>query len=266
MKKFFALAFTLLLCFTTCMAVAACEKIEIEEISIVAPASTSIKAGETFMLEYTTVPEEAAEKIKVKWEISDETKLSYEDGEFTALTCGTVKVTASVKGNDATDEIELKVTAPEGFKEYSSTGYQLVYPSTWKSSTQGKLQTWTAANNTTNMNISTEELKASYFTAPASSYQAVIESTYGLMGFTVNFTQPVKVTKGKYLGVERVQVDYKYTLTAGSITTSIHQTQLIINNADANLSCVLTVTFQEKDFNEAAALLQDTIFSQFMPA
>ena len=266
MKKFFAFLFTLVLCFSTCMAVAACEKIEIEEISIVAPASTSIKAGETFALEFTTVPEEAAEKIKVKWEISDETKLSYKDGEFTALTCGNVKVKANVKGNEATDEIELKVTAPEGFKEYSSTGYRLVYPSKWTASKQGKLQTWTSSKETTNMNVSTEELNTSYFTAPASSFQSVIESTYGLMNITVNFKQPVTVKKDKYLGIERVRVDYLYTLTAAGTMMTIHQTQMIINNADADLSCILTVTFQERDFNEAAEELQDTIFSQFMPA
>ena len=266
MKKFFALAFTLLLCFATCMAVTACGDVSIEEISIVAPVSTQIKAGDTFTLEYTTVPEDAAEKVTVKWEISDETKLSYKDGEFTALTCGNVKVTASVKGNEATDEIDLKVTAPDGFTEYSETGYQLVYPSQWTPSKQGKIQTWTASNNTTNMNITTEDLNKSYFTAPASSFQTVIEATYGLLNFTVNFKQPVTVKKDKYLGIERVRVDYIYTLTAGTTTTSIHQTQMIINNADVNLSCVLTVTFQEKDFNEEAEQLQDTIFSQFMPA
>ena len=266
MKKIFAFIAAAMLCIT-CVAFTACgETVTIEEISIVAPASTEIKAGETFVLDYVTVPEETSESIKVDWEISDARRLSYENGEFTALTCGTVKVTASVKGSEATDEIELKVIAPEGYSEYSNTGYKLVYPSSWTSSAVGKVYTWTASNGTTSMNITTEDLNASYFTAPASSYQAVIESTYGLMGYTVNFVQPVTVKKSKYLGVERVQVNYIYTLTVAGSTATIHQTQMIINNSDTNLSCVLTVTFREENFNADAQQLQEMIFSQFMPA
>ena len=266
MKKFFAFVAAALLC-VMCVAFVACDEIvPIEEISIVAPASTSFKAGETFTLKCKTVPVEAAYKVTVKWEISDERKLSYKDGEFTALTCGTVKVTAHVKGNEATDEIELQVTAPDGFTEYSNTGYQLVYPSYWVASKQGKLQTWATPNGASNMNIVTEELNTHYFSAPASSFQALIESTYGLMGYTVNFTQPVKVTKSKYLGVERVRVEYLYSLKTAWTTTSMRQTQMIINNTDANLSCVLTFTFLEENFNETAMQLQETVFSQFMPA
>ena len=266
MKKFFAFVIAMMLCIT-CMALVACgERVSIEQINIVTPASTLIKAGESFTLEYTTVPEEAAEKVKVEWEISDESKLFYKDGEFTALTCGKVKVTAHVEGNKATDEIELRVTAPEGFTEYSITGYRLVYPSEWTLSKLGNIQTWTADNGTTNMNIATEELNTSYFSAPASSYQAVIESTYRLMGYIVNFVQPVQVKNSNYLGVERVQVNYQYNLTASGTTISIHQTQMIINNSNANLTCVLTITYRVENFNEAAEQLQETVFSQFMPA
>ena len=268
MKKVFAFILTAFLAIASCAVMSACKEdtVSVEEIKIVATEAKEYKAGETFTLSYTTVPEDAAEKITVNWNISDSQKLSYKDGSFTALTCGTVKVTASVKGGEATDEIELKVIAPDGFKEYSDTGYKLVYPSSWTSSALGKIQTWTAANGTTSMNVSTEELKESYFTATAASYQSVIETTYSLMGYTVNFTEPVSAKKATYLGVERVQVDYRYTLQISVITTTIHQTQLIINNTDENLSCILTVTFWEENFDEAAAKLQETVFSQFMPA
>lgn len=264
MKKIIALASALVLCIA-CVSLAACgeEKVSVDEISIVAPAATEYKAGETFTLDYITVPESAAEKVKVNWEISDSRRLSYNDGKFTALTCGTVKVTASVKGCEATDEIELKVTAPEGFKEYSGTGYSLVFPSNWNKTTVMGITTWTAGNGTTNMNITTEELNQNYFSASASAFQTVIETAYALMG--VNFTKPVTIEKSTYLGVERIQVNYEYSLTMAGITTSLRQTQMIFNNSDANLSCVLTVTFQAKDFDEEAQKLQEKIFSQFMP-
>ena len=263
MKKFFAFVATAMLCIS-CLVFASCGT-PVEEISIVAPASTEIRAGETFALEYTTVPEEAAEKAKVQWQISDSTKLSYSKGEFTALTCGKVKVTAKVKGSDATDEIELKVIAPKGFTTYSDTGYKVVYPSSWTASTLGKIQMWSSANGTPNMNIATETLNTSYFTSPASAFQTKIETTYSLMGYTVNFTKPVTVKKSKYLGVERVRVDYIYTLTAQGSTSSLHQTQMIFNNAKVNLSCVLTFTYYTENYNEAAEKLQETVFNQFMP-
>lgn len=269
MKKIFAFVVAAMLCITG-VALVGCGNedepvVKIDEIHIVAPASSEIKAGEKFTLDYTTMPETAADKIKVDWQISDSHRLSYSNGEFTALTCGTVKVTANVKGNEATDEIELKVVAPDGFTEYAGTGYKLVRPSNWTAGTLGTVRTWTAANGTTNMNITTETLNAAYFSAPASSFQTAIESTYGLLGYTVDFAQSVTVKKNKYLGIERVQVNYAYSLTKGGSTSTYHQTQMIINNAQANKSCVLTVTFLEEDFDEDAAKLQETIFSQFMP-
>lgn len=266
MKKLLATFFAFVLCFGTCVALAACDlggsSVAIEEIHIVAPESTEITAGETFTLEYTVVPESAAEKVKVNWEIDNEQRLSYKKGEFTALTCGTVKVTASVKGNEATDEIELKVTAPDGFKEYSGTGYQLVHPRSWTTSTVMGIRTWTAKNGTTNMNISTEDLNESYFTAPASSFQAVIEGTYGLMGADVKFAEPVTLKKDTYLGMARVRVEYNYSITMLGETLSFRQTQMIINSSDT--SYLLTVTFLVEDFDEAAETLQETIFSQFV--
>ena len=263
MKKF--LAFAAVLCCISCVAFAACGEVtSVEEISIVKPVSTEIRAGDTFSLDYVTVPEEAAESVKVNWEISDSRRLSYKNGEFTALTCGTVTVTARVKGNVAYDEIVLNVTAPTGFKESSGTGYTLVYPSSWIQSQLGAVRTWTASNGTTNMNITTEQLNATYMTAPASSFQAAYETTYSLMGYTVNFTEPVKVERSKYLGVRRVRVTSVYSLTALGMTSNIHQTQMIINNEDVNLSCVLTVTFREENFDESAMELQEKIFSLFM--
>lgn len=265
MKKWFAVVLMVLLCCITCGAFAACEKVEIDEIEIVAPALGEVAAGETFKLEYRTVPEEAAEKVKVNWKISDPKRLSYKDGEFTALTCGTVTVTASVKGSSVTDEVNLTITAPAGFSGYSGTGYRLVYPSSWTAGKVGGIQTWTAADGTTNMNVSTEELNTSYFVAAAKSYQTMIESTYDQAGYTVNFIQPVKLTRDKYLGVKRVRVDYEYSLTYMGISSSVHQTQMIFNNANAKLSCVLTVTFALADYDEAAQELQNKIFDQFMP-
>lgn len=266
MKRFVAFA-ALICCILSCMAVAACgETTHIDEISIVQPSTTQIMAGETFKLDYVTIPEEAAQSIKVNWQISDSKRLSYKNGEFTALTCGTVKVTAKVKGNEATDEIEFKVIAPSGFKEYSQTGYSLVYPSDWRETTMGSVRQWVASNGTTNMNITTESLNATYMKASAKAFQTAYETQYALMGYTVQFTQPVKVEKAKYLGVTRVQVTSIYTLVAGGSTANIHQTQMIINNSDANLSCVLTVTFREENFDNSALQLQNTIFSQFMPA
>lgn len=265
MKKIFALASAILLC-GTCVSFVACgEEVSIDEISIVAPEATEFKAGETFTLDYITVPEDAAEKIKVNWEISDSKRLSYQDGEFTALTCGTVKVTARVKGQEVSDEINLKVTAPEGFKEYSSSGYSLVYPSDWTSSTLLGNPTWTAPNLTTNMNVATEDLNEYYFSAPASYFQTAYETMYGLMGYNVKFEQPLTAKKSTYLGVERVLVNYDISLTLLGVTTRIHQTQLIFNNTESNLSCVLTMTFQQKDYDEEAQRLQETVFSQFMP-
>ena len=268
MKKFFAFFVTLLVCCTACIALGACgEVIHVDEIHIVAPASTEIRAGETFTLEYTTLPEEAAEKIKVNWKISDSRRLSYADGEFNALTCGTVKVTASVKGSEATDEIELKIIEPEFFSRYVGRGYVVVHPTNWIKSTQGTIDVWTASNGTTNMNVTTEQpLNNAYFSSPASSFQAAMKTTYELLGYTVDFVQPVTVTKKKYLGVERVRVDYVYSLTIENTTTTLYQTQLIVNNADKNLSCVLTVTFREENFDDKAQQLQETIFSQFLPA
>ena len=269
MKKFFAIA--ALLCCLSCVALTACGEeeniIPIEEISIVQPASTEIRAGEKFTLGFTTVPAEAAEEVHVNWEISNSQRLSYENGEFTALTCGTVKVTASVKGNEATDEIELKVIPPQGYTQYSKTGYSLIYPSNWTYNALGNIDTWNANDGTTtNMNMTTEPLNKTYMTASGSIFQASYETMYSLMGYTVNFTQPVKAEKSNYLGVDRVQVTAVYTLTVGGTSMNIHQTQMIFNNSDVNLSCVLTVTYRAEDYNDAATQLEKTVFSQFMPA
>ena len=269
MKRFFALVITLLMCFATCTAVAACDKtVKIDEISIVEPESLVFMSGETFTLEYTTVPKRAAKKVEVDWETSDENKLSYADGEFTANICGkvTVKVTAHGRDNDVSDEITLRVKAPEGFEESSGRGYQLVYPSEWEWSRQGDIQTWTASNDTTNMNITTEALNKNYLTATAYTFKSTIEAIYGLLGITVSFTKPVKVTKENYLGVDRVRVDYQYSFKILGKTTKLHQTQMIFNNDDVKLSCVLTVTYRAEDFDEKAEQLQETIFSQFIPA
>ena len=264
MRRIISLILLCALCLLPCT-LSACggERVTVEEIKIVAPEK--IRAGDVFRLEYTTVPEEAAEKVRVDWEIGDPRRLSYEDGEFTALTCGKVTVSAHVRGCEAADEIELTVAVPEGFRRYSAEGYAVVYPSGWTSSAAGRVQTWVAPSGSPNMNVTTEALNATYFTAPAASFQTVLESSYGLMGFTVQFTEPTVVKKQTYLGVSRLQVDYRYTLTLMGNTTSLRQTQLIFNNAEADLSCILTVTFEAETFDDAAAELQKTIFDQFLP-
>lgn len=271
MKKFLTLLFAAILC-VACAALAACNKeptVEIDDITITAPASTEIKAGEKFTLEYTILPAEAAESVTVEWEISDSTKLSYSNGEFTALTCGDVTVTARVKGNEATDTLELKVTAPDGFMEFTGTGYSLVHPKLWVHSSEEGVDMWQSVilGSTANMNVTTEELNTNYFTvASGELFQTTIEVMFGLSGATVTFDEPVTVEKTTYLGVERLQVNYLYTVDYSGITLNMHQTQLIINNKDANLTCILTVTFAAEEFDVAAAQLQQTIFSQFMPA
>lgn len=270
MKKFMAFVFAAILS-VTCAALAACtggeNSVSVEEVKITAPASTEIKAGEKLTLEYTILPAEAAENAKVEWEISDSTKLSYANGEFTAHTCGDVTVTAHVKDSQVTDKIELKVTAPEGYTEFTGNGYSLVYHSLWNHATLAGIDTWTSGyyedGTTSSMNVTTETLNENYFKAPASTFQTTLEVMYGVMGYTVTFDQPVTIEKSTYLGVERLQINYLYSLSAGSETVSFHQTQLIFNNTEANLSCVLTVTFVAEHFN---AQLQQTVFSQFMPA
>ena len=267
MKKLITFALTLVLCCITAAAFSSCEKtVPIDEISIVARGVNEVRAGQTFTLGYKTVPEDAAQKVKVNWEISDPTKLSYKNGEFTALTCGTVKVTASVTGNEATDEIELKVIAPHEYTEFSAKGYRLVYPSSWTPSTVKGVNIWTDKNNTTNMNVTTETLNTNYFTASIDGYKSVIELPYGLLGYKVTFTKPVRVKKSTYLGIQRVQVEYVYSLTELGPTINMHQTLLIFNNDDANLTCVLTMTFRQEDYNAAAVKHQEIVFSQFMPA
>lgn len=273
MKKILAFVFAAILS-VTCAALAACtngnDSVSVEEVKITAPASTEIKAGEKFKLEYTVLPEEAAEDAKVEWEISDSTKLSYANGEFTALTCGNVTVTAHVKDSQVTDTINLKVTAPDGYTEFTGNGYSLVHHSLWLHSTPAGIDTWTSGyyedGTSANMNVTTEALNENYFKADASNFQTTIEITYGLMGYTVTFDQPVTIEKSTYLGVERLQVNYLYTISVGGVSSSIHQTQLIFNNTEANLSCILTVTYAAEHFTDNAAKLQQTVFSQFMPA
>lgn len=273
MKKFLAFLFTAVLC-VTCAAFAACKEeedtVSVDEITITAPASTEIKAGDKFSLEYTVLPAEVAESAKVEWEISDRTKLSYANGEFTALTCGNVTVTARVKGNEVYDKIDLKVIAPEGYKEFKGNGYSLVYHTLWNHTTVAGIDTWTSPyyedGTTASMNVTTETLNEAYFKAPASFFQSTYEISFGLMGYTVTFDEPVTVEKSTYLGVERLQVNCLYSLTVSGVSTSIHQTQLIFNNKEANLSCVLTVTYGATHFTDSAAKLQETVFSQFMPA
>lgn len=274
MKKILAFVFAAILS-ATCAAFAACsdgeESVSIDEVKITAPASTEIKAGEKFTLEYTILPAEAIEYAQVEWEISDSTKLSYANGEFTALTCGNVTVTAHVKDSQVTDKIDLKVTAPNGYTEFIGNGYSLVYPSLWNHSSEGGVDIWMPMylGSTANMNVITEELNPDYFTtASGEFFQSTIEEAMSeLSGVTVTFDEPVTVEKTTYLGVERLQVNYLYTVDYSGITTiTMHQTQLIINNEDANLTCILTVTYTAEEFDEAAAKLQQTVFSQFMPA
>lgn len=273
MKKLLAFAFAAILS-ATCVAFAACsdgeESVSIDEVKITAPASTEIKAGEKFTLEYTILPAESADDAKVEWEISDSTKLSYANGEFTALTCGNVTVTAHVKDSQVTDKIDLKVTAPNGYTEFIGNGYSLVYPSLWNHSLESGVDTWNSMllGSTANMNVTTEELNPNYFSVTSGElFQTTIEAMFELSGATVTFDEPVTVEKTTYLGVERLQVNYLYTVEySGIITLTMHQTQLIINNEDANLTCILTVTYSAEEFDEAAAKLQQTVFSQFMPA
>lgn len=276
MKKFLAFLFTAILC-VTCAALAACKEggnaVSVEEITITAPASTEIKAGEKFSLEYTIAPAEVAESAKVEWEISDRTKLSYSNGEFTALTCGNVTVTARVKGNEVFDKIDLKVIAPEGYTEFTGNGYSLVYPSKfWSYSSVDSADNWNemtynSNGGTNNINVTTEELNSNLFAvASVELFETTIEVMYSLMGLTVNFEQPTTVEKSTYLGVERLEVNYLYSITIGGLTSSIHQTQVIFNNAKANLTCTITFTFAADDFDEDTQLLQQTIISQFMPA
>lgn len=266
MKRAIAAAVAWLLLLVPCAVLGACgETVAVDSIEIVEPAS-AVKAGDVFTLTYRTVPEDAADKIDVDWEIGDERRLSHKGDEFTALTCGTVKVTARVKGGEATDEITLKVAAPEGYREYSAKGYCVVYPSDWTPSKLGAVQTWTAPNGTTNMNVATETLNKTYFSAPAASFQTLIESTYGLLGYTVQFTRPVTVKKEKYLGVDRVRVEYSYSLTLQGVTSNLCQSQLIFNNEEANLSCVLTVTYRAEEDEEEISKIKDVVFNQYLPA
>lgn len=268
MKKFIAFA-AIFCCIIAGLAFTACGKEEIvyiDDISIVEPSSTSIRVGETFTLDCVILPEEVAEQAKVNWEISDTTKLSYKNGEFTALTFGNVTVKSSVKGNDVYDEITFRVLAPAGYTEYSSTGYQLVYPSNWSYAPVGGIKQWAASGGSPNVNVTTETLNKAYMSASASAFQLTYEMAYQQLGCTVNFKQPVKVEKSNYLGVTRVMVTSLYSVSGPGVSGSVHQTQVIFNNSDANLSCVLTVTFNEGDYDSAAEHLEQTILSQFMPA
>lgn len=276
MKKFMAVVFAAILS-VTCAALAACadgeESVSIEEVKITAPASTEIKAGEKFSLEYTVLPAEAAEGAIVEWEISDSTKLSYSNGQFIALTCGSVTVTAHVKDSQVIDTIDFKVIAPEGYKEFTGNGYSLVYPSKmWFYSSVEGVDNWNegivnANGGTNNINVTTEEMNANLFAvASGELFEATIEAMYSIMGIPVTFEQPTTLEKSTYLGVERLVVNYLYSVTIGGLTSSIHQTQVLFNNAEVNLTCTLTLTFAAGDFDNDAQLLQKTVISQFMPA
>lgn len=276
MKKFMAFVFAAILS-VTCAALAACtggeDSVSVEEVKITAPASTEIKAGEKFTLEYTILPAEAAEGAKVEWEISDSTKLSYANGEFTAHTCGDVTVTAHVKDSQVTDKIELKVTVPEGYTEFTGNGYSLVYPSKfWFYSSVDGVDNWdeglvNANGGTNNINVTTDELNEDLFAVTSGEFfETVIEAMYSIIGITVNFEQPTTVEKSTYLGVERLEINYVYSITFDGVTGSVHQTQVMFNNKEANLTCTLTLTFAASDFDDDVQLLQQTIISQFMPA
>lgn len=267
MKKFLTIVLSALILTTLCGLFTACtEAVELESFAIIAPASTQVNAGEQFTLEYTTVPAEAAERIKVNWEISDSKKLSYKNGEFTALTCGSVTVTAHVKGSDVTDTITLSVEPPAGYTYYTQGDYALVYPSNWQYEMMGAIPTWTDLISGNSINATSEDLNKSYFSAPAGSFQAAIETTYSLMGITVNFIEPVTLKRSTYLGVQRVQVNYHYSMSASGVTVTCYQKQLIFNDAEANLSCILTFTVMEEDYSESASLIWETVSNQFMPA
>ena len=263
MKKLLALVLTAMMLVASLALVACGENVEVSEIKIVA-ATTEYTAGKKFTLDYTVVPEEAKEDVKVNWEISDARRLSYEKGEFTAHTFGTVKVKATVKGSDASDEIELKINVPSGFKEYSDNGFQLAYPSNWTSTQLGLIQTWFAADNSTNMNVATEPLNATYFKASASDFQSTLTTQLRLLGYTVKFLKPTKLQKDTSLGVKRLRLDYFYSATVSGETLTFYQTQIVMNNESENLSCVLTVTHLEENFTDSAELLQEQIIDQFI--
>lgn len=264
MKKFLAFISATLLLMSSLLLVA-CGSVPIEEITI-DKSVTEYKVGDTFTLNYTTVPEDAADQIKVNWEISDSTILSCKNGEFTAHTFGTVTVKANVKGNEATDEIELEIKAPDGFGTYTAKGYKLVYPEKWNYQTLAGLPTWMASNGSANMNIETSALNKTYFAASASAFQSAFETQYALMGMQGTFTQPVTLKKEKYLGIQRVRLDWAYSVTQAGVTVTLHQSQMIINNEAENMSCLLTITCQEQNYDAAFKQMEDTIYSQFTVA
>lgn len=255
-----------LFCATLCAGIlAGCGEAKVESIEIVSPAG-EIHVGDSFTLDFNVLPEKAKENAQVKWKIDDDRRLSFEENAFEALSCGTVKVTASVAGSEATDEIELKVVPPNGYTLHTGTGYSVPLPSSFRESSVGTSHAWTSSSYTYfNFTISEEELNESYFKATGSMFQATYETMYSLMGMKVEFVQPVTAKKEKHLGVDRVVVESVVDLTVGTEKSRIYQTQVIFNDVEKNLSCCITATCNDKEYDDLIKEMRDFVLSQFLP-
>ena len=271
-----------LICLTGVGLVSCKEKVVLEELRIVAPETTDYLTGQTFTLDCVTVPEESAGKINLIWEISDENCLTEENGAFTACTEGTVKVTARVEGFDVSDEIELRVVLPETFIWYTDEHCQFAYPKSWQYSAVSvnntRYRVWSAANGSASLGFvagTVDELEDVTFVDDAASvadlsdagekFQAYLAGVYDLFGSDLHFAEPVRVEEETYLGVPRVQIHYRYTVAMNKDSADFHMTQVIFVDPDSNYVCQLSLSFNEKFFDETAQAWESAILSQFLP-
>lgn len=256
-----------LFCATFCAGIlAGCGSVTVDSIEIIEPTNAEVRVGETFSLDYNVVPEKAKENTKIKWEIDDR-RLSFKNDAFEALSCGTVKVTASVSGSEATDEIELQVVPPEGYTLHNGGGYSVVLPSSFRENITGNSHSWLSTSyQYFNFVITEEELNESYFNATASMFQSTYETMFSLMGMKVEFVEPVAVKKETYLGFKRVVVESVLDMTIGQEKSRIYQTQVIFNNVEKNLSCGITVTCNEKEYDDSIKEIRKFVLSQFLPS
>lgn len=251
-----------ILCLSLCAGMVGCGSVKVDSIEIVAPESGEVRLGESFSLDFNVTPQEAKEDVKIKWSVDNENRLSVKDGNFEALSCGSAKVTASA--SDLTDEIELKVVPPEGYTLHSGEGYTVILPSSFQKNPI--VNSWKSNSyQYFNFVFTEEELNENYFKATGSMFQATYETTFSLLGMKVNFTKPVTAKKETRLGVERVRVESEFESTALGITDKLYQTQMIFNNKEKNLSCCLTVTYNDKEYDDSIKEIGEFVLSQFLP-
>lgn len=249
MKKFItglaACAVALILCST----IVACGDDSSENSVAFVEESVTLDNRQTQELNYSVCPEGS----EVKFEISDETVVKYENNTLTALTTGkaTVKI---ILGSDESvyDECEVTVNAPTGFTAYVDGDYKMVYPSDWSKISQSGMLMFISQTGD-NINVVSESKTDVYYNMTADDLVDSLNSSFSQLGYTAEFNSAIRAEE-RLFGYTRIIFSLDYTLSG----VATFQDMIIFDSGDKTYVCTLTFT-EEYDGQLASVIAAELV-------